>query len=316
MIDAAVVLRDYLLGCPGVTALLGTNVNGSIYCAYDLPEHFDPVLGPAIQIFRAGGHSHDEITVLLDARVQIKVWADVERYSLASAVYGAINDALHGVCNVATADGTIVRALEADGPLEMTDPTNGWVSMYAFYSVMAKPGSGSFIGPSGISTNIIGVWFEGAGAPSTLQANGDYYLNLSTGDVYLQASGAWGSSIGNIRGSGGGSGVPSLTYHKVSAASNNAANIKASAGTVTGWKIYNNGIYPVYVKLYNKATTPVPGTDTPQQTIGVDAGLGEPMIGAGFTYTAGIGIAIVKGIVDGDNTAVAASDCVVDIFYQ
>jgi hypothetical protein len=258
-------------------------------------------------------HSHDEITVLLDARVQIRVWADVEKYSQASQVYGAINDVLHGACGIATADGTIVRALEADGPLEMTDPGTGWVTMYAFYSVMARPGVGSFAGPSGISTNIIGVWFEGAGAPSALQANGDYYLNLSTGDVYLQASGAWGSPIGNIKGAGS---VPSLTYHKVSAASTNAANIKASAGTVTGWKIYNNGAYPIYVKLYNKASTPTPGTDTPQQTIGVDAGLSDVSVSAGFTYTNGIGIAITKNIDDLDNTAVLAKDCVVDIFYQ
>jgi hypothetical protein len=314
VVDASVIVRDYLLGCPGVTALLGTNANGSIYCAYDLPEHFDPKLGPAIQIFRAGGHSHDEITVLVDARLQIRAWADVERYSAAAALYGAINDVLHGVCGVATADGTIVRALEVDGPIEMTDPQTGWVSMYAFYTVMARPGVGSFVGPGGISvSSIVGIWSEGAGAPSVLQANGDYYLNLSTGDIYLQTSGAWGSPIGNIKGGGS---VPSLTYHKVSAASTNAANIKASAGTVTGWKIYNNTGYPIFVKLYNKSTTPVPGTDTPQQTIGVDAGTGDVITGAGYTYATGIGIAMTKNIDDMDNTALLAKDCVVDVFYQ
>jgi hypothetical protein len=110
--------------------------------------------------------------------------------------------------------------------------------------------------------------------------------------------------------------MPSSIYHKVSLASTNAANIKAVAGTVTGWKVYNNSGAPVYVKLYDKATTPIPGTDTPKQTIGVDAGEQEVSVSAGFTYTTGIGIAIVKGILDSDNTPVAASDCVVDIFYQ
>jgi hypothetical protein len=138
VVDAALLLREYLLGQSSVTALLGTNANGSIYCSYDLPEHFDPTLGPAIQIFRAGGHSHEEITVLLDARVQIRVWTDVEKYSLASAVYGAIHDVLHGACGLTVTDGTIVRALEADGPLEMTDAGTGWVTMYAFYTVMAR----------------------------------------------------------------------------------------------------------------------------------------------------------------------------------
>jgi hypothetical protein len=307
VVDAALLLREYLLGQSSVTALLGTNANGSIYCAYDLPEHFDPVLGPGIQIFRAGGHSHDEITVLLDARVQIRAWADVEKYSLASAVYGAINDVLHGACGLTVTDGTIVRALEADGPIEMTDPGTGWVAMYAFYSVMARPNGSSV-------AVYIPQFYSGAGAPGALHNEDDVYFNVSTGDLYEQVAGSW-VLTGNVP-QGGGTEMPSLTYHKVSAASNNAANIKPSAGVVTGWKIYNNSGAALYVKLFNKATTPVPGTDTPQQTIGVDAGESDLITSAGYTYAAGIGIAIVKNIGDADNTSVAANDCVVDIFYQ
>jgi hypothetical protein len=306
MLDATVIVRDYLLGCPGVTALLGTNVNGSIYCTYDLPEHFDPRLGPAIQIFRAGGHSHEEITVLLDARLQIKVWADQELYSIASALYGAINDVLHGACGLTVTHGTIVRALEADGPIETTDPETGWVAMYAFYTVMARP--------NGLSAPYVPQFYTGAGAPGALHNEDDIYTNSTTGDVYEQVSGSW-VFMGNVP-IGGVVEMPSLTFHRVSFASNNATNIKPSAGVVTGWKIYNNSGSAIYVKLFNKATTPVPGTDTPQQTIGVDAGESDVITSSGYTYTAGIGIAIVKNIGDSDNTAVAANDCVVDIFYQ
>jgi hypothetical protein len=71
------------------------------------------------------------------------------------------------------------------------------------------------------------------------------------------------------------------------------------------------------VKLFNKATTPVPGTDTPFQTIGVQAGeSAEVSINGGLTYSTGIGLAITKGIADLDSTAVAAGDCVGDIFWQ
>src|ERR1019366_8545209 len=143
-----------LLSQAVVTALLGTNQNGSIYCGYDLPEHFDPVLGPAIQIYRVGGHSHEEITALVDARMCIRVWTAVEDALLASQVYGAINDALHGLCGASVADGTIVRALEVTGPLEMTDPENGWVVVYAFYQVMARPNSGAYNGPG--QTSFVG----------------------------------------------------------------------------------------------------------------------------------------------------------------
>ena len=141
MVDANLLVREYLLGQTPVTALLGTNANSSIYCGYDLPEHFDPTLGPVIQIFRVGGTSHTEITVMVDARVNIRVWAAVEKGLLASKVYGAINDVLHGVCNFALADGTIVRALEVTAPQEMTDPETGWVAVYGFYAVMARPNS-------------------------------------------------------------------------------------------------------------------------------------------------------------------------------
>jgi hypothetical protein len=308
MVDATVLVREYLLSQPEVTALLGTNANGSIYCAYDLPEHFDPKLGPCIQIFRAGGHSHVEITALIDARLCIRAWADQEQYSTASALYGAINDVLHGATKVVVADGAIVRAIEADGPLEMTDPDTAWVAMYAFYQVLARPNSGA--GPAPYTP----VFYQSAGPPTVLENDDDVYYDENSGNLYEQA-GAW-VYIGNIP-PGGSTMPPSLIYHKVAAATLNAANIKAAAGTVTGWKIYNYTEYPVFVKLFDKAGVPVPGTDTPKQTIGVDAGVGEVCPpNPGLSYATGIGIAITKNILDNDMTAVAAGDCVVDIFYQ
>jgi hypothetical protein len=306
VVDANLLVREYLLGQAAVTALLGTNANSSIYCGYDMPEHFDPKLGPAIQIFRVGGLQHSEITVLVDARVHIRVWADVERALIASQVYGAINDALHGITGVTLADGTIIRALEVTAPQEMTDPEEGWVGVYAFYSVMARP--------NGSSLPYVPQFYTGAGAPGALHNEDDIYSNSTTGDVYEQVSGSW-VFMGNIP-IGGAVEMPSLTDHVVSTASTNAKNIKSSAGVVTGWKIYNNSGSAIFLKLFNKATIPIPGTDTPQQTIGVDAGQSDVITSAGYTYTIGIGRAITKNIDDLDNTPVALKDCSVDVFYQ
>lgn len=139
MVDANLLVRDFLLAQSAVTSQLGTNQNGSIYCGYDLPERFDPSLGPAIQLYRMGGHSHEEIKSLVEAKVVIRAWSDVEQALTASKLYGAIHDALHGLYNTTVADGTIVSALEASGPFEMTDPETGWVAVYAFYQVMATP---------------------------------------------------------------------------------------------------------------------------------------------------------------------------------
>jgi hypothetical protein len=105
------------------------------------------------------------------------------------------------------------------------------------------------------------------------------------------------------------------TYHAVSAATTNAANVKASPGQVYGWRIFNNGQYPVYVKLHNNAGVPTPGAGV-AQTIGIQAGESDDyFLPAGIAFATGIAISIVKGIADNDATAVALNDCVVDLFY-
>lgn len=105
-------------------------------------------------------------------------------------------------------------------------------------------------------------------------------------------------------------------YHVVSAGSTNAANIKASAGRITGWIIFNNADYPVYVKLHNTAGTPTAGSGV-VYTIGVQAGTPATFDDDdGITFATGIGISIVKGIADADTTAVLASDCVVNVNYK
>lgn len=112
--------------------------------------------------------------------------------------------------------------------------------------------------------------------------------------------------------SGGGS-----DYHKVSAGSTNAAVIKASAGQVYGVQGFSVAAYPVYVKLYDKASAPNPAADTVIRTIAMQAGVrcDDDMFN-GLTFATGIAIAIVKGIGDTDNTPVLANDCVVDVDFK
>lgn len=110
--------------------------------------------------------------------------------------------------------------------------------------------------------------------------------------------------------------VGSTIYHAVSAGSTNAANIKASAGRVTGWAIFNVADYPLYVKFHNTAGAPTAGTGV-VYTIGVQAGSYSAFDDDdGIAFATGIGISIVKGIADADATAVLASDCVVNVHYK
>jgi hypothetical protein len=111
-------------------------------------------------------------------------------------------------------------------------------------------------------------------------------------------------------------GIGSTLYHAVSAASTNVANIKASAGRITGWTIFSNANYLVYVKFHNTAGTPTAGSGV-VYTVGVPPS--EPVIfndDDGIAFSTGIGISIVLGIDDANAIPVALNDCVVNIHWK
>lgn len=105
-------------------------------------------------------------------------------------------------------------------------------------------------------------------------------------------------------------------YHLVSAGSTNTNSVKGSAAALYNVHIFNNAAYPVYVKIFNKATAPVTGTDTPVVTLGVQAGTQRDAVFNGMTLSLGLGVAITKVMADNDNTAVLANDCVIDVEYK
>jgi hypothetical protein len=102
----------------------------------------------------------------------------------------------------------------------------------------------------------------------------------------------------------------------IAAASTNATSIKASAGQIFGIELANNAAYAVFLKLYNKASAPTVGTDTPVRTIQIPAGgrceINRPL---GFAFSTGIAYAITKLVADADTTVVVADDLVGSIDY-
>lgn len=83
-------------------------------------------------------------------------------------------------------------------------------------------------------------------------------------------------------------------YNLVTTASTNAAIVKSTAGTLYEITVSNVTATPAFVKIYNKATAPTVGTDTPVLTIPVAASTTVPIqFGAlGKRLSAGIGIAV------------------------
>lgn len=105
----------------------------------------------------------------------------------------------------------------------------------------------------------------------------------------------------------------------VSAASTNATSVKASAGAVGFIYAVNLNAAVRYLKLYNKASAPTVGTDTPIATLPIPAAT----TGAGFTlpipggvlFSTGIAFALTTGAADSDTAAVAANEIFLFLGY-
>jgi len=73
--------------------------------------------------------------------------------------------------------------------------------------------------------------------------------------------------------------------------------------------VFNTATYAVFLKFYNKASSPTVGTDTPVWTIPVSAGGGySTEFMRGKYFSTGIAYAITKLQADNDTTAVVAGD--------
>ena len=101
-----------------------------------------------------------------------------------------------------------------------------------------------------------------------------------------------------------------LTSSRVAAAATtNATSLKASAGEMARIDVFNTATYAVFLKFYNKASSPTVGTDTPVWTIPVSAGGGySTEFMRGKYFSTGIAYAITKLQADNDTTAVVAGD--------
>lgn len=132
---------------------------------------------------------------------------------------------------------------------------------------------------------------------------------------------AWSDSLNALRvvvqaaPSGG-----ATPYHRVSTADTNAASVKGTAGQVFAVWATNVNAAIRYLKFYDVSGTPNPASDAvkwvcgiPGNTAGAGGAIAFP---PGLEFTTGIGIAIVTGAGDTDNTGVAASEILVSIAYK
>lgn len=122
----------------------------------------------------------------------------------------------------------------------------------------------------------------------------------------LDAITALSPAVGNI----------DYPYTKVSTASTNATNVKASAGKVYNFIATNVANQTRYVKFYDKATAPNPTTDSPDYIIPLQNGQTITLaLGVSpFYFHNGISFAIVTSATN--DGAVGAGDVVLSFTWS
>ena len=110
-------------------------------------------------------------------------------------------------------------------------------------------------------------------------------------------------------------------YHLISAATDNATSVKAAAGQMVTIVAINTTSTLYYLKFYDQTTAPACGTDTVKLTFPVPStasGTGSGFVIAlpqAVSFIRGIGMCLVGGINDNDDTS-AATGVAVDIFFK
>jgi hypothetical protein len=92
------------------------------------------------------------------------------------------------------------------------------------------------------------------------------------------------------------------------AASTNATSAKASPGYLHKVVGYNAAASARYLKIYNKASAPTVGTDTPVMTFYLPATTAFALDLDGVHFSAGIAYALTTGGADADTGALTAGD--------
>lgn len=109
----------------------------------------------------------------------------------------------------------------------------------------------------------------------------------------------------------------STLHQLISAATTNATSVKTAVGLINEITLSNTTESPKYFKLYNKASAPTVGTDTPVRTVLIPANSTIQVSGGvyGIRLTSGIAYAITGAAAVADTTAVAAGNVIVGMSY-
>jgi len=95
-----------------------------------------------------------------------------------------------------------------------------------------------------------------------------------------------------------------------SSASTNATLVKNAPGDLRAVFGHNASASLLFLKLYNKASLPTVGTDSPALSLALPPSSSFSFDFSGHYFSAGIGFALTAGAADGDTAAIGAGDIV------
>lgn len=145
----------------------------------------------------------------------------------------------------------------------------------------------------------------GGGSATTVIAgntvNGDG-VSSGTRSLSVQSFGYLFNNVGWDRN------IKPRTSYKVPAslATNNAANIKASAGNVHSFSCFNTGAVVIWLKFFDTAVAPNPAALAQYDLFPLAVGFNRFDFSTPNYFPTGIGVAMVANAADLDNTAIAA----------
>lgn len=105
-------------------------------------------------------------------------------------------------------------------------------------------------------------------------------------------------------------------YKIVSAATTNATSVKGSPAQLYSVVATNTNAAVRYLKLYDKASAPTVGTDTPKQVYALPPARGVAIaFSVPLEFSLGIAFALTTGSADSDTAAVALGEIIVNLGY-
>lgn len=317
-----------------VTTLIGIS-SADISAAIPTPVAVDPVTNRLlVSTTGSNGTLLDGVDTGIAATVKDLTNANPLTVAIVDAsgdqitTFGGGNQVVDGDLNGDTEAGTlvftreagsgasaIIHALRSDGGGNLLVSVQDTVASVTQYEQNAAPSP---------ITGTLAMGLDGANVRAVAVDGNGYLQTEIIGTVTVDAN----SSSVNVSGSVSVNGQPTvqvapatsggLTIFRSIDLDETEEEVKATAGQVYGWYIYNAASSVRYVKLYNATAANVTvGTTTPVMTIPVPATSGANVeFTNGIAFSTAITAAATTGVADSDTSAPGANEVIINLLYS